>query len=269
MYLQPLLPIADLQSDTDHRNLTIQRAGIKDYRHPLLIQDKSPTPQPSIGTFSMMVEVPAHLKGTHMSRFIEILQEGPVLLSMANIPQWLSKINDRLHASQACLEVAFPFFMTKKAPISGTPSLMHYDVVLSCDAQINQTLTQIKVVIPVTSLCPCSKAIAEYGAHNQRSHITVTATIEGSLYFEDLIPAIESQASCELYAILKRPDEKKVTERAYENPKFVEDLVRDVANALAQFPAIRHYVVESVNFESIHNHSAYAMIQGSPPIAEL
>lgn len=254
-------PIADIQSSTDHRNIPITRVGIKDYQHPLLISDKTNKNQPSIGNFTMAVHLPADKKGTHMSRFIEILHEQPVSLSVLSIPALLRTIATRLHASNAYLDITFPFFMTKKAPASGTSSLMNYEVSFSGSIENNIAQTTVKVQVPVTSLCPCSKAISEYGAHNQRSHITVSAIVQEGFFLEDLIQTIEAQASCELYAILKRPDEKVVTERAFNNPKFVEDLVRDVAHSLNKLHTIVQYTVESINFESIHNHSAYAMIR--------
>ena len=254
------MTIADLQSDYDGRNLSIQRAGIRDYKHPIWVQDQSPELQPSVGTFSLMVSIPHQQKGTHMSRFVEILQESPVVLGVTEVPLLLEKIASRLHADSAYLDIQFPFFMTKMAPISKTKSMMNYEVSLSGALERGKATTMLKVVVPVTSLCPCSKAISEYGAHNQRSHIVVEAVLQAPIFIEPLIQAIEEQASCELFAILKRPDEKMVTERAYNNPKFVEDLVRDLANRLDQFEAIEHFTVESINFESIHNHSAYAMI---------
>ena len=256
-------PIADLQSNVDIRNIPINRVGIQHYQHPIFVSDKTNINQPSIGTFTMSVSLAADKKGTHMSRFIEILHETPVHLSLNTLPSLLKTIGTRLHASSAHLEVSFPFFMMKKAPASQTPSLMNYEVSLIGTYENHQSQVEVSVRVPVTSLCPCSKAISEYGAHNQRSHITVSAVVTEDFWLEDLIQTIEAQASCELYAILKRPDEKVVTERAFNNPKFVEDLVRDVAHALNEFPAMIDYTVESVNYESIHNHSAYAMIRKS------
>lgn len=258
--LSEVRPIADLQSDGDLRNILVNRVGIQHYQHPLFISDKTNINQPSVGTFNMSVSLEADKKGTHMSRFIEILQEAPVHLSLSTLPSLLHTIITRLKTSNAYLDVSFPFFMTKQAPASHTLSLMNYDVSFMGTFEKNSSKVEVKVRVPVTSLCPCSKAISEYGAHNQRSHITVSAVVKEGFWLEDLIHTIEAQASCELYAILKRPDEKVVTERAFNNPKFVEDLVRDVAHVLNTFPSISHYVVESVNYESIHNHSAYAMI---------
>lgn len=255
------MTIADLQSDYDGRNLSIQQAGIRDYKHPIWVADRSSEPQPSVGTFNLMVGIPPQQKGTHMSRFIEILQEAPVVVGVNHVSTLLEKIAARLQAENAYFEIQFPFFMKKEAPISKTPSLMNYEITLSGSLQDGKTITVLKMTIPVTSLCPCSKAISEYGAHNQRSHIIVEAVLNTPIFMETLIQAIEQQASCELYAILKRPDEKVVTERAYDNPKFVEDLVRDLANKLDSFEEIEHFTVESINFESIHNHSAYAMIR--------
>jgi GTP cyclohydrolase I len=254
--------IVDCQNFSDIRNLRVNRVGIQDYQHPVFFSDKTLQKQPSVGLFRMLVDLPPHKKGTHMSRFIEILHEAPVHLSIATTPGWLERIVTRLDATESFFSVQFPLFLIKTAPVSRTQSLMNYQVMLSGSLTPAELLTRVKVVVPVTSLCPCSKTISDYGAHNQRSHMTVEALVTPMCSLEELIGLIEQEASCELYSILKRPDEKQVTERAYNNPKFVEDVVRDVAQRLQKHPNILNYKVESVNFESIHNHSAYAMIQG-------
>jgi GTP cyclohydrolase I len=173
----------------------------------------------------------------------------------------LHEMTELLNAESGHIEMSFPYFVNKAAPISGVQSLMDYEVTFTGEVVNKKTGLTIKVQVPVTSLCPCSKEISRYGAHNQRSHVTVQVRIQGFVWIEELIDMVEKQASCELYGLLKRPDEKYVTERAYENPKFVEDMVRDIAAVFNQDERIEAYVVESENFESIHNHSAYAMIE--------
>jgi GTP cyclohydrolase I len=197
-----------------------------------------------------------------MSRFVEILNSHEDEISVESFETMLREMVIRLEAQIGYLEMRFPYFINKTAPVSGVKSLMDYDVTFIGEILSNGEYRQtIKVLVPVTSLCPCSKKISERGAHNQRSHVTITATTNTLVWIEDLINIAESQASCELYGLLKRPDEKFVTERAYDNPKFVEDLVRDVASVLNADQRIDAYSVESENFESIHNHSAYAMIE--------
>jgi len=196
-----------------------------------------------------------------MSRFIEILESYEKVLSVESFVDMLSKMTERLEAEEGHIEMSFPYFVMKKAPISGVESLMNYQVTFYGERKGNKNTMSVEVVVPVTSLCPCSKGISDYGAHNQRSHITIRATLEQFMWIEELIEIAEREASCELWGILKRPDEKYVTERAYDNPKFVEDIVRDVAAALNAEERVLAYVVESENFESIHNHSAYALIE--------
>jgi GTP cyclohydrolase I len=209
------------------------------------------------------VALPKNVKGTHMSRFIQILNEGDCEFNSNNFGKIIEKVRNRLESKTAHIQLDFPFFRKKKAPSSGVESMMDYQVTLYGSLENNKVEVMMKVVVPVTSLCPCSKSISKYGAHNQRSHITIKAKAnkEKTLYIEDLIDLAEQNASCELYAILKREDEKVVTERAYDNPAFVEDLVRDIAVALNNNENINYYRLESENFESIHNHSAYAVIE--------
>jgi GTP cyclohydrolase I len=253
--------IADVQNSPDLRRLPIDKVGIKDIRHPVLVKDRSQGVQHTIANFSMYVELPHNFKGTHMSRFVEILNAHDMEISVESFKDMLAEMATRLEAKTGHIEMSFPYFINKAAPVSGVKSLMDYQVSFLGKIENGEYCTSIKVVVPVTSLCPCSKEISERGAHNQRSHVTVSVQTNDFVWVEDIIEMVEKQASCELYGLLKRPDEKYVTERAYDNPKFVEDMVRDVAAGLNADKRIDAYVVESENFESIHNHSAYAMIK--------
>jgi len=252
--------VEDVQAHADTRQLPINRVGIKDIRHPVRVKDRSAGEQHTIASFNMYVSLPHNFKGTHMSRFVEILH-GEREISVESFRAMLSTMTARLEADSGHIEMKFPFFVMKKAPISGVESLMDYQATLIGENHHGQVETWVQVEVPVTSLCPCSKKISDYGAHNQRSHVTIKARLRSHIWIEELIEIAESEASCELYGILKRPDEKYVTERAYDNPKFVEDMVRDVATRLNREHRIGAYVVESENFESIHNHSAYARIE--------
>jgi len=255
--------IPDVQNTEDERHLAIDKVGIKSIRHPIRVMDRSGGAQSTIATFNMYVGLPHHFKGTHMSRFVEILNAHEREISVENFEPMLREMVKRLEAETGHVEMSFPYFVNKAAPVSGVKALMDYEVIFIGEIGPGSEYTfRMKVVIPVTSLCPCSKKISEYGAHNQRSHVTITASTKGFVWIEDIIDIAESQASCELYGLLKRPDEKFVTERAYDNPKFVEDMVRDIAGVLNRDDRIEAYVVESENFESIHNHSAYAEISG-------
>ena len=252
--------LEDVQGRADARRLPINRVGIKDIRHPVRVKDRSAGEQHTIANFNMYVSLPHNFKGTHMTRFVEILH-GEREISVESFRAMLEKMTQRLEADTGHIEMSFPFFVMKKAPVSGVESLMDYQATLIGERRDGQTETWVRVVVPVTSLCPCSKKISDYGAHNQRSHVTIKAKLRSHLWIEEIIGIAESEASSELYGILKRPDEKFVTERAYENPKFVEDLVRDVAGRLNADDRIAAYTVEAENFESIHNHSAYALIE--------
>jgi GTP cyclohydrolase IB len=252
--------IEDVQGHADTRRLPINRVGIKDIRHPVRVKDRSAGEQHTIANFNMYVSLPHNFKGTHMSRFVEILH-GEREISVESFRAMLEKMTQRLEADAGHIEMTFPFFVMKKAPVSGVESLMDYHASLVGERRNGRTEMWVRVVVPVTSLCPCSKKISAYGAHNQRSHVTINAKIRSHLWIEEIIDIAESEASSELYGILKRPDEKYVTERAYDNPKFVEDMVRDVAARLNEDARIAAYTVESENFESIHNHSAYALIE--------
>jgi GTP cyclohydrolase I len=258
---EPVEPaIADVQNAPDTRRIPIDKVGIKDIRHPVRVKDRSQGEQHTIARFNMYVGLPHNFKGTHMSRFVEILNHHEYEISVKSFTAMLAEMRDRLEAHTGHIEMGFPYFIEKQAPVSGVRSLMDYEVSLTGEVSGDDITVNIKVVVPVTSLCPCSKEISAYGAHNQRSHVTVDVRTNAFVWIEDVIDIVERQASCELYGLLKRPDEKFVTERAYDNPKFVEDMVRDVAAVLNADPRIDGYTVESENFESIHNHSAYAMI---------
>src|SRR5215469_5230158 len=252
--------VEDVQAHADTRRLPINRVGIKDIRHPVRVKDRSAGEQHTVASFNMYVSLPHDFKGTHMSRFVEILHCEREI-SVESFDSMLRTMTARLEADTGHIEMSFPFFVMKRAPVSGVESLMDYRASLIGEVRNGQTDMWVKVVVPVTSLCPCSKRISDYGAHNQRSHVTITARLRHHIWIEELIEIAEREASCELYGILTRPDEKYVTERAYDNPKFVEDVVRDVATRLNADQHVAAYVVESENFESIHNHSAYALIE--------
>jgi GTP cyclohydrolase I len=256
-----VVSMADVQNSPDSRQIPINKVGIKDIRHPIRVRDRSAGEQHTIATFNMYVNLPHDFKGTHMSRFVEILNNHEREISVKSFREMLYQMVERLEAASGHIEMAFPYFVNKAAPISKVQSLMDYQVTLIGEIHDGKPTINVKVVVPATSLCPCSKRISDYGAHNQRSHVTVNVRINSFVWVEELIELVEQEASCELYGLLKRPDEKYVTERAYENPKFVEDMVRDVAARLMDDPRVERFVVESENFESIHNHSAYAMIE--------
>ena len=259
--MNPAFVMPDVQSSPDTRQIPIQRVGVKAVRHPLTVRTRSGEAQPSVGVWNLDVHLPADQKGTHMSRFVALLDEHREPLELASLRAMLVSMLEKLEAHAGRIEVSFPYFVMKTAPVSGVQSLMDYEVTLAGELRDGETRVTLKVLVPVTSLCPCSKKISQYGAHNQRSHVTIAAELAADMPVEDLIAIAEEEASCELWGLLKRPDEKFVTERAYENPKFVEDLVRDVATRLNADERIVAYVLEAENFESIHNHSAYAVIE--------
>ena len=255
--------VADVQNTLDARDCPVNRVGIRGLRHPFFFEDiglPAPCRQSVVGRFDMLVDLPKDQKGTHMSRFVEILNQSQVNISIAALPKWVSHMVERLGAKDGFLITQFPIFVQKWAPVSKIASLMDYEVILQGTLLNGKSETLVTVIVPVTSLCPCSKEIADYGAHNQRSHVTVTVKAVAGLSVVDIIKLVESKASCDLYGILKRTDEKAITERAYDNPKFVEDMVRDVANGLDKLRGVKGYKIASENFESIHNHSAFAEI---------
>ncbi len=253
--------IPDVQSSHDTRMIAIDKVGIKDIKHPIRVGARSGNEVHTVADFNMYVNLPHDFKGTHMSRFVEILNNNEYEITLDSFKKMLAEMLVRLEAQSGHVEMNFPYFIKKAAPVSGVESLLDYDVTFIGEINGDTPEITLKIVIPVTSLCPCSKKISDYGAHNQRSHVTLTVLTNGFVWIEDLIEMVESQASCELYGLLKRPDEKHVTERAYENPKFVEDIVRDIAACLNADERVAAYTVESENFESIHNHSAYALIR--------
>lgn len=258
----------DVQSSQDNRSVPIQRVGVRSIRSPMLVLDASQNSVPTVGEWELTVALPAHEKGTHMSRFMALLDEYRTkAMSPAKFCDMLTDMLPLLNAESGDITVKFPYFIEKTAPVSGVKSLMDYEltwVVRSVEDTDTKMEFELTVLVPVTSLCPCSKAISEYGAHNQRSHIIVKSifTDANLVDIDALIKNIEKQASSELWGLLKRTDEKYVTEYAYDNPKFVEDLVRDVAVAVKGVTGIQRFVVSAENFESIHNHSAYAVVEG-------
>jgi len=261
MNIRDPLVIPDVQGSEDRRKLAIDQVGIKAIRHPIRVAERSGDLQHTVATFNMYVGLPHQFKGTHMSRFVEILNAHEREVSVETFQLMLDEMVERLEAQSGHIEMTFPYFVNKAAPISKVKSLMDYEVTFVGEIDKGEKCFKMKVVVPVTSLCPCSKRISDYGAHNQRSHVTLTARTKGFVWIEELVDYAEKHASSELYGLLKRPDEKFVTERAYDNPKFVEDMVRDIAVELNRDKRIEWYRVESENFESIHNHSAYALIE--------
>ena len=253
--------MADVQSSEDLRAIAINKVGIKDILHPVQVKDRAGQIQHTVANFNMYVDLPHHFKGTHMSRFVEILNNHEWEITVDSFKTMLTEMTARLDADCGHIEMSFDYFVNKKAPASGVQSLLDYKVSMIGAHKNGVNTINVKVLVPVTSLCPCSKKISDYGAHNQRSHVTVNVQTDDFIWIEEIIDVVEKQASCELYGLLKRPDEKIVTERAYDNPKFVEDIVRDIAAQLNSDDRIKSYVVESENFESIHNHSAYALIE--------
>lgn len=254
--------IPDVQGTTDKRHIAITRVGVRDIRIPVTIETHDGRKMPTVAQAEMMVSLPEDKKGTHMSRFITLLHRNPTL-SLTSMEALHREMLDLLGATEGTIMLDFPFFMEKTAPVSGMKSLLDYDVSFVVDGGHDNSELHVEVTVPVTSLCPCSKEISKYGAHNQRSHIVITALydLDNPFSIEDLIHIAEDGASCSIWSLLKRPDEKYVTEHAYENPKFTEDIVRDVAMALNADDRIQAYRVSSENFESIHNHSAYALIE--------
>src|SRR5580692_5416466 len=251
----------DKQSERDTRELRIDKVGVRGLRFPIQVQDKTRKVQDTVATIGMFVDLPKEFKGTHMSRFVEVLNAHGNIIHVENISEILQSLQKKLNSATSHIEIEFPYFMSKRSPVSRKSSLMDYVARFDASSAGAETDFVLTVKVNVTTLCPCSKAIAKYGAHNQRGEVTVAIRSRKSVWIEDLIAVIESSASSELYALLKRQDEKAVTERAYENPVFVEDLVRNVAVRLNAAARVSWYKVEAENFESIHNHNAYACIE--------
>ncbi|MBF1164667.1 MAG: GTP cyclohydrolase I FolE2 [Dechloromonas agitata] len=256
--------LPDVQATPDNRRLAIQQVGVKGLRYPLQLAGADGEQVATVATLAMTVGLPPEVKGTHMSRFVELIEMQREALTQDGLCRLLDAMLLRLDARSGRIELSFPYFIRKAAPVSGVESLLDYDVALIAERREGQrTDLTLRVVAAVTSLCPCSKKISDYGAHNQRSHITLEARLRQPMAIEELVRIAEEEASCEVFGLLKRPDEKWVTERAYDNPKFVEDLVRDIALRLMNEPRVAEWKVASENFESIHNHSAYAELYGS------
>ncbi len=255
------LELEDIQNKRDHREIAIDKVGVKNIIYPVTVLDKEHGEQNTVASVDMYVSLPHHFKGTHMSRFVEVLNENRHGMSVQNFASILEKMRVKLDAVSAHMEMRFPYFAEKKAPVSGEESMMSYDCSFVGSIKNGEYDLQVGVTVPTTSVCPCSKAISEAGAHNQRSLVTLKVRFKEFVWIEDLIRLVEAKASCEVYSLLKRADEKYVTERAYDNPKFVEDIVRDVAQDLLADSNITWFSVESENFESIHNHNAYALVE--------
>ncbi len=251
----------DLQNTKDYRNISIDRVGVKDIKYPITVLDRANKYQHTTATIDMFVDLPQEARGTHMSRFIEMLHVFRNDVSLKSFSMILDEMKQQLGAKSAHIEVRFPYFIEKKAPVSGAAGLMDYKcgfIAKTLEEGAPDVLLEVKV--PITSLCPCSKEISEHGAHNQRGEVTLVTRFKEFIWIEDMISLVESAGSCELYSILKRSDEKAVTEKAYNNPKFVEDIVRDIALQLENDSNITWFSISVENFESIHNHSAYAYI---------
>ncbi len=249
--------LADVQSMRDHRRIPLNKVGIKNIRYPIIVLDRDKGTQHTVASINMYVNLPHQFKGTHMSRFIEILNQYRREINVKTFASILKDMKARLDAEEANLEVDFPYFVEKKAPVTGTPGIMEYGCGLH--GTLTDRLDMVLVArVPITTLCPCSKEISDYGAHNQRGEVRAWVRFDRFLWLEDVIEVVERSASSEVYSVLKRPDEKFVTEKAYNRPMFVEDVVRSVCEGLKDLPGVRWFEVEAENFESIHNHSAYA-----------
>ena len=251
----------DVQASSDRRCLAIQKVGIKDLSYPIIFVDKQDSQQ-TRASCNLYVSLAADQRGTHMSRFITLMNEYYKTISIEKFYQLPEEVTKTLEAESSRIELNFTYFRWKKAPVSGLESAMEYNIFLTGEYVDGKVEMKIKVEVPATSLCPCSKKISDHGAHNQRSLITITIRVKPNqrIYLEDIIDIAEQNASAEVFGLLKREDEKFLTEHAYENPKFVEDMVRDVALCLQKHEHVSGFIVETENFESIHNHSAYAMI---------
>ena len=251
----------DIQNERDRRNIDIKKAGVKGIKYPIIVLDRAQGTQPVNATINMYVNLPHRFKGAHMSRFIEILNEFRGRINIRTFHTILDRVREKLNAESAQMEIVFPYFIEKTAPVSKAKSLMEYTCLFFGENSGRKSDFTVGVVVPVTTVCPCSKGISNRGAHNQRSLVTVKVRFKKFFWIEDLIAVVEQCASSDIYSILKREDEKFVTERAYRNPKFVEDVVRDIAETLSKDQNITWFMIEAENFESIHNHSAYAFLE--------
>jgi len=254
----------DVQNQRDHRNIPIDKVGIKNLKYPITVRDKREGFQPTVATINMYVSLPHKDRGTHMSRFVEMLNLFRPEVSLKKFSEILGQMKKHLNAASAHVDVTFPYFIEKKAPESNSVGLMDYTCrIIGNSDQDGEIDLVSEVIVPISSVCPCSREISDFGAHNQRGEVHLSTRFNKFIWMEDMIELVESTASCEVYSILKRVDEKYVTEKAYNNPKFVEDIVRDIAQKLKQDDNITWYSVSAENFESIHNHSAYAQIESN------
>jgi GTP cyclohydrolase IB len=253
-------PMPDMQKSRDTRRIAIDKVGVKEISYPIVVMDKNKKFQQTVARVNMYVDLPHHFKGTHMSRFIEILDAYREKIALDKMELILQRMKEKLGASSAHLEIEFPYFIEKKAPISGAKGLMEYTCFFKASLADELDFV-LGVKVPVTSLCPCSKELARFGAHNQRSVMTVQVRYRKFIWIEDLIEIIETCGSSPVYSMLKREDEKFVTEQAYENPRFVEDMVREATLKLSALDNITWFSVEAENYESIHKHSAYAAVE--------
>jgi len=254
----------DVQSQPDYRNIPIDKVGIKNLRYPITVRDRRDGFQHTIAAINMFVDLPHDNKGTHMSRFVELLHLLRPEVSLEKFAAILENMKQHLNAASAHLEMTFPYFIEKKAPVSTSPGLMDYtcSIIGTSDPTGKVDLVS-EVVVPISSVCPCSMEISDIGAHNQRGEVRLSTRFNKFIWMEDMIELVETSASCDVFSVLKRVDEKRVTEKAFANPKFVEDIVRDVAKKLNEDDNITWFTVSAENFESIHNHSAYASITSS------
>jgi GTP cyclohydrolase I len=254
----------DIQNHADDRNIDIDQVGVKGIRYPITVLDKTMGKQQTVAKINMYVNLPRYYKGTHMSRFVEILNEHSNRISLQNFSEILGEMKARLNAESAHMEITFPYFIKKMAPVSGSEGLMEYKCTFK--GSLNRGSDLVTTIhVPISTLCPCSKEISDYGAHNQRGEVKLQVRFNKFIWIEDLVKLVEESASSDVYSVLKREDEKYVTEKAYERPMFVEDIVRDIAQKLDADPNITWFAVESENFESIHNHNAYAYIEKHKP----
>jgi GTP cyclohydrolase IB len=251
----------DVQNQRDHRKIDIDKVGVKNIRYPITVLDRANGSQQTVASINMYVNLPHQYKGTHMSRFIELLSEHSANINVSNIPDILEEMKRRLDAESAHIEIEFPYFIEKAAPVSGASGLMEYTVAFRGSLNGQGMDLVVEIGVPVTTLCPCSKEISADGAHNQRGMVRLAVRFNRFIWIEDLIAMVEGSASSDVFSLLKREDEKFVTERAFENPMFVEDVVREVSRKLVEDPNIIWFAVDSENFESIHNHSAYAYVE--------
>lgn len=251
----------DIQNQRDHRNIPIDRVGIKNLRYPITVRDRRDGYQNTVASINMYVALPHKYKGTHMSRFVEMLHLIQPEVSLEKFSAILDQMKTHLNAASAHIEVTFPYFIEKRAPISSSAGLMDYTCRIVGTSHADGKVDLVsEVIVPISSVCPCSKEISEFGAHNQRGEVRLSTRFKKFIWMEDMIELVEESASCDVYSVLKRVDEKCVTEKGFNNPKFVEDIVRDIAERLNKDDNITWFSVSAENFESIHNHSAFAHI---------